>query len=256
MRWQAWCFQTLWREMRWQAQRFRTLWREMCWQAQHFFFLTPFFRDKVSQSCFTGQLPGIGTVFILASLQMCKVQRQSPLTNQGWWGGRRLGSVGSGQRFQTLWREMRWQAQLLQTLWRNALTGTAVPNTLTRNALTGTAFPNTVMRNALTGTMFPNWTMNFRPTAGKLPVPLSKFFFRWLPRLSWQFCRVNRKPTLRTVLTNLSNICATSRPKFANSRMSSAKCRSTNIVWMSYEEKRNIVAECGTTKHFVTFFVQ
>ena len=24
--------------------------------------------------CFTGQLPGIGTVFILASLQMCKVQ--------------------------------------------------------------------------------------------------------------------------------------------------------------------------------------
>ena len=31
-----------------------------------FFFLTPFFRDKVPQSCFTGQLPGIGTVFILA----------------------------------------------------------------------------------------------------------------------------------------------------------------------------------------------
>ena len=27
-----------------------------------------------SRSCFTGQLPGIGTVFILASLQMCKVQ--------------------------------------------------------------------------------------------------------------------------------------------------------------------------------------
>ena len=48
-----------------------------------FFFSGLFSRDKVSQSCFTGQLPGIGTVFILASLQMCKVQRQSPLTNQG-----------------------------------------------------------------------------------------------------------------------------------------------------------------------------
>ena len=43
-----------------------------------------FSRDKVSESCFTGQLPGIGTFFILASLQMCKIQRQSPLTNQGW----------------------------------------------------------------------------------------------------------------------------------------------------------------------------
>ena len=42
-----------------------------------------FFHDKVSESCFTGQLPGIGTGFILASFQMCKVQRQSPLTNQG-----------------------------------------------------------------------------------------------------------------------------------------------------------------------------
>ena len=42
-----------------------------------------------SGSCFTGQLPGIGTVFILASL------RQSPLTNQGGCGGSRLGSVGS-----------------------------------------------------------------------------------------------------------------------------------------------------------------
>ena len=51
--------------------------------AGHFFFSHAFFpRDKVSESCFTGQLPGIGTVFILASLQMCKVQRQSPLTNQ------------------------------------------------------------------------------------------------------------------------------------------------------------------------------
>ena len=47
-----------------------------------FFFSRLFSRDKVSESCFTGQLPGIGTVFILASLQMCKVQRQSPLTNQ------------------------------------------------------------------------------------------------------------------------------------------------------------------------------
>ena len=35
-----------------------------------FFSLAPFFRDWVSVSCFTGQLPGIGTVFILASLQM------------------------------------------------------------------------------------------------------------------------------------------------------------------------------------------
>ena len=42
-----------------------------------FFSLTPFCRDRVSGSCFTGQLPGIGTVFILASLQICKVQRQS-----------------------------------------------------------------------------------------------------------------------------------------------------------------------------------
>ena len=42
----------------------------------HFFFpLMPFCRDKVSRSCFTGQLPGIRTVFILASLQMCKVQK-------------------------------------------------------------------------------------------------------------------------------------------------------------------------------------
>ena len=39
------------------------------------FFLTPFCRDRVTGNCFTGQLPpGIGTVFILASLQMCKVQ--------------------------------------------------------------------------------------------------------------------------------------------------------------------------------------
>ena len=61
-----------------------------------FFFLAPFFLDWVSVSCFTGQLPGIGTVFILASLQMCKVQRQSPLASQGGWGGRRLESAGSG----------------------------------------------------------------------------------------------------------------------------------------------------------------
>ena len=52
-----------------------------------FFSLASFFRDWVSVSCFTGQLPGIGTVFILASLQMCKVQRQSPLASQGGWGG-------------------------------------------------------------------------------------------------------------------------------------------------------------------------
>ena len=42
-------------------------------------------------SCFTGQLPGIGTVSILASLQMCKVQRQSPLASQGGWGGEEVG---------------------------------------------------------------------------------------------------------------------------------------------------------------------
>ena len=49
---------------------------------------TPFCRGKDSRSCFTGQFPGIGTVFILASLQMCKVQRQSPNTKStdesGW----------------------------------------------------------------------------------------------------------------------------------------------------------------------------
>ena len=61
-----------------------------------FFFLAPFCRDWVSVSCLTGQLPGIGTVFILASLQMCKVQRQSPLASQGGWGGRRLEAAGSG----------------------------------------------------------------------------------------------------------------------------------------------------------------
>ena len=45
-----------------------------------FFFSSRLFsRDKVSQSCFTGQLPGIGTVFLLASLQMCKVQRQKSI---------------------------------------------------------------------------------------------------------------------------------------------------------------------------------
>ena len=35
-----------------------------------FFSLTPFCRNRVSGSCFTGQLPGIGTVFIFASLQI------------------------------------------------------------------------------------------------------------------------------------------------------------------------------------------
>ena len=35
-----------------------------------FFFPHSFCRYKVSRSCFTGQFPGIGTVFILASLQM------------------------------------------------------------------------------------------------------------------------------------------------------------------------------------------
>ena len=50
-----------------------------------FFFLASFCHDWVSVSCFTGQLAGIGTVFILASLQMCKVQRRSPLASQGRW---------------------------------------------------------------------------------------------------------------------------------------------------------------------------
>ena len=47
---------------------------------------------------FTGQVPGIGTVFILACLQKCKVQRQvqrqNPPTNQGGCGGRQLASAG------------------------------------------------------------------------------------------------------------------------------------------------------------------
>ena len=57
------------------------VWWELCeevtegWGIAIFFSLTPFCRDKVSRSCFTGQLPGIRTVFILASLQMCKVQK-------------------------------------------------------------------------------------------------------------------------------------------------------------------------------------
>ena len=62
-----------------------------------FFFLAPFCRDWVSVSCLTGQLPGIGTVFILASLQMCKVQRQKVHWQvRGGWGGRRLEAAGSG----------------------------------------------------------------------------------------------------------------------------------------------------------------
>ena len=61
-----------------------------------FFFPTPFFRNKVSQSCFTGQLPGIGTVFILANLQMCKVQRQSPRQIKDDEGGGGWGLLGWG----------------------------------------------------------------------------------------------------------------------------------------------------------------
>ena len=66
---------------------------------ERFFFpVTPFCRDKVSRSCFTGQLPGMGTVFILASLQMWKVQKASPNTKStdesGWMGG----GVGWGLR--------------------------------------------------------------------------------------------------------------------------------------------------------------
>ena len=51
------------------------LYRQAPQQATIFFSPTPFCRDKVSRSCFTGQVPGIRTVFILASLQMCKVQK-------------------------------------------------------------------------------------------------------------------------------------------------------------------------------------
>ena len=43
--------------------------------ADDIFFLTPFCRHKVSRRCLIGQLPGIGTAFILASLQMRKVQK-------------------------------------------------------------------------------------------------------------------------------------------------------------------------------------
>ena len=63
-----------------------------------FFPLTSFGRDKVSRSCFTGRLRGIGTAFIQASLQMCKVQRLSPNTKStdesGWIGGEAAGVCG------------------------------------------------------------------------------------------------------------------------------------------------------------------
>ena len=47
----------------------------------------------------------------------------------------------------------------------------------------------------------------------------------------------NRKPTLPTAFTNLSRICATSGPEFANSRMSSAKRRSTKLSRASPRSK-------------------
>ena len=63
-----------------------------------FFPLTSFGRDKVSRNCFTGRLRGIGTAFIQASLQMCKVQRLSRNTKStdesGWIGGEAAGVCG------------------------------------------------------------------------------------------------------------------------------------------------------------------
>ena len=47
----------------------------------------------------------------------------------------------------------------------------------------------------------------------------------------------NRKPTLPTAFTNLSKICATSGPEFANNRMSSAKRRSTKLLRASPRSK-------------------
>ena len=57
------------------------------WWLRFFFVLTPFCRDKVSRSCFTGQLPGIGTVFILdcfwlVSFKEVSYWRQLPLCFQ------------------------------------------------------------------------------------------------------------------------------------------------------------------------------
>ena len=75
-----------------------------------FFFLTPSSRDKVSRSCFTGQLPGIGIVFILASLQMCKVQRQGPSTKSGCFAPRLSWQCLSGEL------EMRTAGQILETI--------------------------------------------------------------------------------------------------------------------------------------------
>ena len=40
-----------------------------------FFFVTPFRRDRISRNCFTGPFPGNETVFILANLQMYRVQK-------------------------------------------------------------------------------------------------------------------------------------------------------------------------------------
>ena len=66
---------------------------------QLFFFPSRLFAAiRCSRSCFTGQLPGIGTVFILASLQMCKSKRQSPniksTDESGWMGGEAAGVCG------------------------------------------------------------------------------------------------------------------------------------------------------------------
>ena len=54
------------------------------YEFEDFFFLTPFCRDRVSGSCFTRQLPGIGTGFILASLQMKMLTKQC-LSSDGLW---------------------------------------------------------------------------------------------------------------------------------------------------------------------------
>ena len=65
-----------------------------CFTVRFFFFAAIGLR---SGSCFTGQLPGIGTVFILASLQMCKVQGKVQI-NEGvvGWGLWGLGGVVQG----------------------------------------------------------------------------------------------------------------------------------------------------------------
>ena len=135
---------------------------------------------------------------------------------------------------------MPWQAQHFQTLWREI-------NTVTPKVRTGTAFPNTSQQPT---------TMNFRRRRWKLPAPLSKTFFRWVPRLSiWSYCR---HLIVNPPYPPPSQIYPLFAP-FPGQNLQIIEChlrrgRSSYIVWMSYEEKRNTVAECRTTKHFVIFF--